>query len=88
MTFAGYMSAQTLFFEHEGQPVEPGTYYVIGDINDMMELQFELNVINGIGIFGNGIYYKPKISSLFDGAFRYRLGKYMCFTVCNVVSIY
>ncbi|MBE6335627.1 MAG: T9SS type A sorting domain-containing protein [Lentimicrobiaceae bacterium] len=48
MTFAGYMSAQTLFFEHEGQPVEPGTYYVIGDINDMMELQFELNVINGI----------------------------------------
>ncbi len=46
LAFAGYASAQSLVFEHEGEIVEAGTHYVIGDVNDMMELQFEVNVTN------------------------------------------
>ncbi|MBR4155955.1 MAG: T9SS type A sorting domain-containing protein [Bacteroidales bacterium] len=46
LAFAGMASAQTLFFEHEGELAQPGKYSVVGPINDMMELAFEMNVIN------------------------------------------
>ena len=46
LTFAGYMSAQTLLFEHEGETIEAGSHYVIGDLNENKELQFEVQVIN------------------------------------------
>ena len=47
MTFAGYMSAQSLSFKYEGNAVEPGTTIdIVSDINDSMEIQFDLHVIN------------------------------------------
>ena len=44
LAFAGMASAQTLFFEHEGEVVEPGRFNVVGPINEMMEMAFEMNV--------------------------------------------
>ena len=46
MTFAGYMSAQSLTFKYEGKEVEPGTIDLVSDINFSMEIQFDLHVIN------------------------------------------
>ena len=46
MTFAGYMSAQSLTFKYEGNTVEPGTIDLVSDINSSMEIQFDLHVIN------------------------------------------
>ena len=47
MTFAGYMSAQSLSFKYEGNAVEPGTTIdIVSDLNDAMELVIDLDVIN------------------------------------------
>ena len=46
LAFAGMASAQTLHFEYEGEHVQPGSFSVVGPINDMMELAFEMDVIN------------------------------------------
>lgn len=47
MTFAGYMSAQSLTFKYEGNAIEPGTTIdLVSDINSSMEIQFDLHVIN------------------------------------------
>ncbi len=50
MAFAGYMSAQSLTFKYEGETVQPGTTIdLVSDINDAMEIQFDLHVINTTG---------------------------------------
>ena len=46
MTFAGYMSAQSLTFKYEGKEVEPGTIDLVSNINLSNEIQFDLHVIN------------------------------------------
>ena len=47
MTFAGYMSAQSLSFKYEGNAVESGTTIdIVSDLNDAMELVIDLDVIN------------------------------------------
>ncbi|MBR2052088.1 MAG: hypothetical protein IJ961_06420, partial [Bacteroidales bacterium] len=47
MTFAGYMSAQSLSFKYEGNAVEPGTTIdIVSDLNESMELVIDLDVIN------------------------------------------
>lgn len=46
MTFAGYMSAQSLTFKYEGKEVEPGTIDLVSNINSSMEIQFDLHIIN------------------------------------------
>lgn len=53
LAFAGQISAQSLQFDiigHDGNVVEanaqPGRYEVIGEINEMMELTFDMNIMN------------------------------------------
>jgi hypothetical protein len=46
LAFAGMASAQTLFFEYEGEEVQPGSFSVVAPINEMMELAFEMNITN------------------------------------------
>ncbi len=46
LAVASFASAQTLMFEHEGEEVQPGRFNVVGPINEMMEMAFEMNVTN------------------------------------------
>ena len=47
MAFAGYVSAQSFTFEHNGETVEPGYYEVIGDIDpNTGDMAFAFNIIN------------------------------------------
>ena len=51
VALAGFASAQALVFEqtHNFQPVgpvEPGRFEIIADVNEMMELAFEMDVVN------------------------------------------
>lgn len=62
LMFARYMSAQALAFTQDGHSVEPGTYYVIGDINEMNELQFEMDVTNNGNETVNIICEKVEVS--------------------------
>ena len=56
MTFAGFASAQSFTFEHNGETVEPGTYDVIGDIDPVAyDMGFSFNVRN---ITNNNIVIK------------------------------
>ena len=47
MVFAGFASAQSFTFEHNGETVEPGTYEVIGDIDpNTWDMFFEFTIHN------------------------------------------
>lgn len=46
MVFAGYVSAQSFTFEHDGETVEPGAYEVIGNIDENWEMVFKFNIHN------------------------------------------
>ena len=47
LAVVSFASAQsTLLFEHEGEVVEPQKFQVIGNVNDFMEMAFEMNVTN------------------------------------------
>lgn len=56
MAFAGFASAQSFTFERNGEPLEPGTYDVIGDIDPVAyDMVFSFNVRN---ITNNNIVIK------------------------------
>lgn len=56
MVFAGFASAQSFTFEHNGETVEPGTYEVIGDIDpNTWDMFFEFTIHN---LTGNDINVK------------------------------
>ena len=47
MAFAGYVSAQSFTFEHNGEAIEPGTYNIEGDVDpELWEMKFACEVIN------------------------------------------
>ena len=47
MVFAAQLSAQSLSFKYEGETVQPGTTIdIVSDINQSMEIQFDIHVIN------------------------------------------
>lgn len=70
LVFAGYMSAQTLVFTQDGEPISPGTYYVIGDIDEMGELKFEMDVTNNGNEAVDIICEKVEISTV-DNTLNY-----------------
>ena len=47
MVFAAQLSAQSLSFKYEGEAIEAGTTIdIVSDINQSMEIQFDLDIIN------------------------------------------
>jgi hypothetical protein len=46
MIFAVQLSAQSLAFKYEGETIQPGTINIVSDVNESLELQFDLHVIN------------------------------------------
>jgi hypothetical protein len=46
MVFAAQMSAQSLAFKYEGETIQPGTINIVSNINESLELLFDLHVIN------------------------------------------
>lgn len=47
MAFAGFASAQSFTFEHDGKTVEPGRYEVIGNVDPLSgDMVFEFNIKN------------------------------------------
>lgn len=50
MAFAGYISAQSFTFEHNGETLEPGYYEVVGDIDyNTWDMQFIVDITNNSG---------------------------------------
>ena len=50
MAFAGYVSAQSFTFEHNGETIEPGYYEVVGDIDyNTWDMQFIVDITNNSG---------------------------------------
>lgn len=50
MAFAGYVSAQSFTFEHNGETLEPGYYEVVGDIDyNTWDMQFIVDITNNSG---------------------------------------
>lgn len=80
LAFAGVASAQITFeriINHESVGVvEPGRYEVVGDVDDMQELKFAMNVINN-GSEAVGVTCERTVISITDGA-----GNNFCFGNC------
>ncbi len=83
MIFAAQLSAQSLSFKYEGETVEPGTTIdIVSDINQSMEIHFDLEIINTTDADINVIWeYNDTVNGTKIGS------NYCCFGTCYAPKV-